>query len=170
MRYPQGLEVLLLKPNSTETYDEVEHGSCKYAVGKPGEVFWVRVKVPQHMFSQADNINIHLYVEGQCQGYNYTLNKGVASCTFRGYGIVLDGQQRYRNFQFAEPSSATGAAAPAPAPESGQLRVKFTHVSVLSEQPGAGSLSAMTSQTAHKLREGTIPSRSPTSPLLADTK
>ena len=150
MRYPKGLEVLLLKPNSTETYAEVEHGSCKFAIGEAGKPFWVLVQVPQQAFSYADTIHVQLYVEGQRPGYTYTLHRARTCCTFKGYGSVLDGQQRYKHFQFAEPSSAAHAAAPAPAAEAGQLRVKFTHVVERSRQRGAGSLSATPFPTAHQ--------------------
>ena len=127
MRYTKGLQVVLLKPNRSEAYAEVEHDSHKYAIGEPGQPFEVQITIPQKVFISADKIFVDLHVEGQSPGYSYTLDKGHDSCTYKGFKSVLNGEQRYRQFEFAKPCKTAGHAIESSAPEAGQLRVKFTH-------------------------------------------
>lgn len=154
MRYPRGLQVLLLKPNSTETYPEVEQGSRKFAVGEPGQPFEVQVKVPQEVFLHNSQIRVTLCLDGLCPGVCYTLHQGDGQCKFKGYKTVVDGQHLYKQFVFSKPSSSVHHAAQTPRLATGRLKVTFTHVVEVSRRIVANPTSATVSDATAEHVEG----------------
>ena len=146
--------MLLLKPNSIETYPEVEQGTHKFAVGEPGQPFEVQVKLPQEVFLHNSMIRVDLCLDGLRPGVGYTLHQGDGQCIFKGYKTVVDGQHRYKQFVFSKPSSTVHHTVQAPRLATGRLSVTFTHVVELSRRIVANPTSATVSDATAQHVEG----------------
>ena len=55
MKFPDGWQVDLLRPNDAGPYADISHGSEKYVVGIPDQPFEVKVTAPQAVLRSSES-------------------------------------------------------------------------------------------------------------------
>lgn len=129
MKFCDGWQVDVLRPNDAGPYADISHGSEKYVVGIPDQPFEVRVTVPQAVFRSSPLLRVNLTVEGQSCGVSKTLNSFSPSSSFKGFVSTVKGKHVTSQFLFG--AAQTDFQAPTTAPgvsQTGGLSISIEHI------------------------------------------
>lgn len=69
MKFPQGIVVELVNPNTTARYADFKHGNERYVVGSADQPFEVEVTVPASLLAKYPVISGRLSLDGQSVNY-----------------------------------------------------------------------------------------------------
>ncbi len=129
MKFSDGWQVDVLRPNDAGPYADISHGSDKYVVGIPDQPFEVKVTVPQAVFRSSPLLRVSLTVEGQSCGISKILNSISSSPSFKGFVSTVKGKHVTSQFLFG--AAQTDFQAPATAAgtsQTGGLSINIEHI------------------------------------------
>ena len=129
MKFSEGWQVDVLRPNHAGPYADISHDSDKYVVGIPDQPFEVKVTVPQAVFRSAPLLRVSLTVEGQSCGISKIVNSFSASSSFKGFVSTVKGKHVTSQFLFG--AAQTDFQAPTTAPgvsQTGGLSISIEHI------------------------------------------
>lgn len=130
MKFPQGFEVQLIRPNNGAAYADLTHGADRYVVGVADQPFEVRFTAPRSQFT-TPYIRVTLKVDGTDVGIAKLVSANSPSSSFEGFVTVCKGETITRQFLFGKPETDTDGSSNTEAAggtQAGSVDVSFTAV------------------------------------------
>ena len=148
MRFPEGWEIEVTRPDNTAQYADITHGAEKYVVGVPDQPFEVRVTVPAHKFQFTPLVRVSLEVDGRSPNVHGILSTKHPTYVFKGFVSTVKGENITNQFLFGKAEADPSAPTCKPGTSKvGGLHITLQHVQ---ELPGRTqpSLEAQSSSQA----------------------